>query len=282
MAEELGVWAYAITVSRLRPDEMAGVTGVEREPVRTIEMDELVAVVGTVHLDEFGEEPLRRKLDDLDSLEDIARAHHEVVAFTARHAPAVPMRLATVYRDDARITAMLAERHDELVLALKQITGRTEWGVKAYATNAPTTGPDEGEADSTSRPGTAYLLRRRAQLSATENARHGAVVSAQQVHESLSGLAAAARLHAPQDPQLTGETGWMALNGAYLVDDAAADRFAAEVRALDDRHAALRLHLTGPWPAYSFSAVSGAVDDTVEDAVENAVENAVAEGEPPA
>jgi hypothetical protein len=198
---------------------------------------------------------LRRKLDDLESLETIARAHHDVVAFTAHRAPAVPMRLATVYRDDARAAAMLAERHDDIVLALKQIAGRTEWGVKAYAINEVTAADRQSEADSAStRPGTAYLLRRRAQLSAAENARHGALESAREVHETLSALAVAARLHAPQDPQLTGGAGGTVLNAAYLVEDSAAERFAAEVRALNDRYTLLRLELTGPWPAYSFSA----------------------------
>ena len=262
MAEELGVWAYAITASRPGPQGVDDVTGVDHEPVRTIEKAGLVAVVGTVHLDEFGEEPLRRKLDDLESLAAIARAHHEVVALSARRAPAVPMRLATVYRDDARVAAMLAERHDDLLQALKQIAGRTEWGVKGYATNAATAAAAEAEAGSAShRPGTSYLLRRRAQLSATEDARHQAMVSAQEIHETLAGLAVAARLHAPQDPQLTGEAGWMVLNGAYLVEDAAAERFAAKVRALRDRHTALRLELTGPWPAYSFSAIFSAIED---------------------
>jgi hypothetical protein len=235
---------------------MAGLTGVDREPVRTIETAGLVAVVGTVRLDEFGEEPLRRKLDDLGSLEAVARAHHEVVAVTARQGPAVPMRLATVYRDDARVAAMLTERHDDLVLVFKQLAGRTEWGVKAYATSTDTVAAENADMDAaTTRPGTAYLLRRRTQLSAADNARRAAAESARQVHETLSGIAVASRLHAPQDPQLTGDAGWTVLNGAYLVDDAAVERFAAQVRALSERHPAVRLDLSGPWPAYSFSAI---------------------------
>lgn len=256
MAEELGVWAYAIA-SRLRPIQLGGVTGVDREPLRTIEMGELTAVVGTVHLDEFGEEPLRSKLDDLDSLDVIARAHHDVVALTARCAPTVPMRLATVYHNDEGVAAMLTERRDGLVAVLEQIAGRTEWGVKIYATNG--IGEDAAaEADSTTtstRPGTAYLHRRRAQLSAAESARQEAVESAREVHEILSGLAVAARQHAPQDPQLTGEAGWMVLNGAYLIDDSVAEPFAEQVRTLSSRHPSIKLELTGPWPAYSFSAI---------------------------
>jgi hypothetical protein len=255
MADELGVWAYAIA-SPLKPDEVAGVTGVDREPVRTIELAGLAAVVGTVHLAEFGEESLRRKLDDLDSLDAIARAHHEVVALTARHAAAVPMRLATVYSDDEGVATMLTERHDDLLAVLDQIAGRTEWGVKVYAANEANREGDAETASASTRPGTAYLLKRKAQLSAAESGRQEAVASAREVHEILSELAVAARLHAPQDPQLTGETGWMVLNGAYLIDDTAAKLFADRVRELSDRHPAVRLELTGPWPAYSFASIA--------------------------
>ena len=39
---------------------------------------------------------------------------------------------------------------------------------------------------------------------------------------------------------------------AYLVERAAWERFAAEVRAEDERSPGLSLHLSGPWPVYDF------------------------------
>jgi hypothetical protein len=65
----------------------------------------------------------------------------------------------------------------------------------------------------------------------------------------------AAQLRAPQSPQLAGQAGQMILNGAYLVDDGRSADFAAAVRDLADRHPAVRIELTGPWPPYSFAAV---------------------------
>ena len=46
---------------------------------------------------------------------------------------AVPFRLATVYFDDGRVRSLLRERADGLRAALACVTGRSEWGVKAYA-----------------------------------------------------------------------------------------------------------------------------------------------------
>jgi hypothetical protein len=262
-----GVWLYAVSSSaRLSDEELAGMTGVGSERLRTVHEGGLVAIVGTVDLAEFGEEPLRRKLDDLASLEAIARAHHAVVEAAAGTAPVVPIRLATMYRDDAGIADLLKERHDDFAIALERISGRYEWGVKVYA--APTSpDPEEPASGDAAGPGTAYLLRRRAQLETVDRSRQTAVENAEQVHTTLSGIAVAARRHPPQDAKLTGSAEWMVLNGAYLVDVTRADQFAEAVETLADSRPDVRLELTGPWPPYSFTAVEAAeADDAAEEA----------------
>jgi len=246
-------WLYAVA-ARLPEAGLAGTTGVGEEPLHTVAQGGLVAVVGAVDLDEFGEEPLRRKLDHLESLEAIARAHHAVVDAAARLAPVVPIRLATVYRDDAGIADLLAQRHDDLTAALERISGRYEWGVKAYAAPTVPSEPDAEPMSDSSGPGKAYLLRRRAQLATVDNARQAAFESAEQVHRTLSGLAVASRRHAPQDAKLTGSSEWMVLNGAYLVDVTRADEFADAVDSSAAMQPTLRLELTGPWPPYSFTS----------------------------
>src|SRR5438309_10678380 len=112
MAEDPGIWLYAVTRGP-EPAVPPGTTGVGGAPVRTLAEAGLVAVVGSVGLDEFGEEPLRRNLEDLDWLAATARAHDTVVDAVARSGPAVPARLATVYTDDGRVREVLAGRRDE-------------------------------------------------------------------------------------------------------------------------------------------------------------------------
>ncbi|WP_199433061.1 GvpL/GvpF family gas vesicle protein [Qaidamihabitans albus] len=226
------------------------------EPARTVEAAGLVAVVSTVDLAEYGEQPLRRNLEDLDWLAATARAHDAVVHTVARSATAaVPLRLATVYLGDERVRVLLADRRTEFAVALDRLAGRTEWGVKGYADPdalaAPPRSGDEAAAGRGS--GTAYLLRRRAQLSARESAERTAAEHAGRLHAALTDLSVAGRRHAPQDPNLSGQRAWMVLNGSYLVDDARADEFAAAVSDLDGERSGVSLELTGPWPPYSFS-----------------------------
>ena len=156
---------YVYGVSRELPGAaMQRVGGVSGAPVQVIEDRGLAAVVSPVSLEEFGEDALRRNLEDLGWLESTARAHHAVVDAASGHAVTVPLGLATVYRSEDRLRTALRDRREEFIEALSRISGRTEWGVKVYADLAEAdAGPEEKAGDDAdNRPGTSYLRRRRA------------------------------------------------------------------------------------------------------------------------
>lgn len=254
MSEMTGIWVYAVRRPGPAPD-LGMVSGVAGAGVRTVVNAGLAAVISDVDLGEFGEEPLRRNLEDLGWLEAVARAHHAVIEAAAAHGPLVPMRLATVYRDQAGVAAMLAARRADLGAGIDRVTGRMEWGVKAFAAQPAAQAPADAAADAVagSGSGVAYLKQRRAQLSAAEEARGRAAYLAERLHAELSGLAAAADLHQPQDPRLSGTASRMVMNATYLVDDGGAAGFREAVGQAAERYPELRLELTGPWPPYSFA-----------------------------
>lgn len=257
-AEDRCVWLYAVGDGGAGPlaGELAGIGAGAVRPVRAAG---LTAIVGDVAEREFGEDALRRNLEDLDWLERTARAHHAVIEAVAGRGPVLPMRLATVYQSDASVTRMLEQRAADLRAALSRVAACSEWGLKAFA--APAAGHDaaggpDGPAAGPAGPGSgaAYLRRRRAQLAARGDARREAAATAQDIYTGLCRLAVSARLYPPQAPGLTGQPAPMVLNAAYLVADGRAEAFAAAVTDLRDEHPAVRLTLTGPWPAYSFVA----------------------------
>ncbi|AXY54803.1 gas vesicle protein GvpFL [Rhodococcus ruber] len=251
------MWLYAVTDDRLAEGDLGGLAGVAGEAVRAVGSGGLTAVVGSVPLAVFGEEPLKRNLEDLSWLEATARAHDAVVSTVAQRGPAVPLRLATVYLDDARVRDLLDERQADFESALTLVTGRTEWGVKAYGDRqALADAVAEAQiAGSAKGSGTAYLLRRRAQLAAQESVERDAAARADEIHSRLLRQAAAGRRQPATDPALSGRRDWMVLNGTYLVDDDRADEFARAVEELRKEYRGIRLELTGPWPPYSFAGV---------------------------
>ncbi|HEX4812424.1 MAG TPA: GvpL/GvpF family gas vesicle protein [Nonomuraea sp.] len=252
---ERGTYLYAVA----RDEVPACPAGVADSAVRTVATAGLVAYVSSVPMEQFGAEPLRRSLEDMDWLAGTARAHHRVVDAVAAVTPTAPVRLVTVYDGDEQIRDLLERRADDFLAVLSQVTGRREWGVKAYAD--PAAGPaDDGAHDEhgkpgacAQKPGTAYLRRRRASLRGREQARRQALARADHIHAALAGVAAASHRHRPQDPRLSGRPDWMLLNGAYLVDEGRDEEFAALAGALGGD--GVELALTGPWAPYSFTVV---------------------------
>jgi hypothetical protein len=279
MTGDQGVWVYAI--AKYVGGDVFLPAGVAKTPVRAIAAGGLTALASDVDLAEFGEEALRRNLENLTWLEEMARAHHNVVDAAVRLFPVLPTRFSTVYRSEATMVAALAERADQLRSALARVGGRMEWGVKAYAVPAGEGDPTAGKGDPTAGngdasepitanvagqgPGTdaesgagmAYLKRRRAQISARQEFSRTAAASAREVHIELSGHAAQVRLYPPQAPALSRTKAPMLLNASYLIDAGGSERFGSVVAVATAAHPDLQLDLTGPWPPYSFTGLEG-------------------------
>lgn len=250
-----GVYLYAVTrdgATEGAPPE--GLTGILQAPVRAVAHRGLLAHVSRVPLDQFGEEPLRRLLEDLEWVEKVARAHHRVVEALAETTPTAPVRLVTVYSGEEQVRDLLDRRHNDFAAVLSRVAGRREWGVKAYvkpAAAAEPGGAQGGGGEPADSPGTAYLRRRRASLRSRQDLWRRAAEHAERLHATLEAVAVAGRRHRPQDPRLSGRTDWMVLNGAYLVDKSREEEFAAALAPF--RQEGIEVELTGPWAPYSFA-----------------------------
>lgn len=254
---ESGRYMYAITRGSVE-GALGAVRGLRGEPLDLVEHHGLVAVVSTVDLDEFGEDGLRRNLEDLQWLEEVARAHDAVIQAVAAAGPTAPLRLATICLDDAGVRARLDEWHHALVQALDRVEGRFEWSVKAFshAGGVEADVSETGASSSTGKgAGLAYLQRKRDLTARRLQAEERAVETAEAVHAVLSQHSVASRRLPSQDPRLTGHTGQMTLNGAYLVPAEDGDAFAATAQALSEEHPDAHLVIGGPWPPYSFATL---------------------------
>jgi hypothetical protein len=247
------VYLYAVTdaAPAVEPVDEQALAGMDGVPVRRVVSGDLAAVVSSVDPTQFSEEALRRSLEDLQWLERTARAHNAVVAAVARSGPVAPVRLATVYLDDENVRALLNERAQEFTAALDRIRGRAEWGVKGFAVR--TEGDTSPQATEESKPGTAYLMRRRAERDRAARGLQDAAEAAEAVHREMSAVAVASRRYQPQDPRLSGRREEMVLNVAYLVDEAGAEILRRLVEQQQGQN--LRLELTGPWAPYSFATL---------------------------
>ena len=247
--QDTGRYLYAVCRG-LPPGVLDGVPGLAGEPLELVEHRDLVAVVSTVPLTSFGEEALRRNLEDLTWLESVVRCHDEVVHAVAAHGPAAPMRLATICFDDDAVRARLRQWAVDLDYVLDRVTGCAEWSVKLLQRPAEAEGADRTETPAS---GAEYLRRRRAAVDQRAASAASAADVADELHTALAGRAKASRLLPPQDPRLSRLSGTMVLNAAYLVPDDDAAEFTALLDSLRDRHPEMTIDARGPWPPYSFA-----------------------------
>jgi hypothetical protein len=217
--------------------ELAGVGGV---PPRLLRHGGLIAVVGSVPERDFDAEPLRRRLEDVHWLEATARAHQSVIdALTAVTSP-LPLRLATVLRDDSGVRVMMDERMEDFRRTLDRLDGRVEWDVSVYAEGAG----DPGEPGESGHPG------------------NSVDEFTSRLHDTLSECAEENRLLTPRNPRSArgappGGEDEKIFDAAYLVPRADSGEFVERVNGKVGEEPGVRVELTGPWAAYSFTRSTG-------------------------
>ncbi|MFE5484419.1 GvpL/GvpF family gas vesicle protein [Streptomyces sp. NPDC056527] len=263
------MYAVARQTESLR-EALTHIRGIGKAPVRllsdpsassdTSDADPapLAFVISAVPHRDFNEAALKNHFEDLQWLESVARAHHDVVQAVGEHATVLPLRMATVYQDDHRARQALGTQHHTFAERLTQLAAHTEFGVKIYLpapasepdTQAPA-GSDRAAVPATT-PGKAYLQRRRAQ----HHAREAVYRQAQDAAEAIEALAArhaSQRVrHAPQRGSLAGAQENV-LNDAYLIPDERTDQFRAAIARAAQDFPEIRIEVTGPWAPYSFA-----------------------------
>lgn len=249
-----GTYLFAVArgVDPTSLDERPGLRG---QPLEVVEAHGLQAVTCRVDLHEFGEAGLRRNLEDLTWVEEVARAHNEVVWRVAQQATTAPMRLVTILADHDSVVRMLEAHGASLRDCLDAVEGCREWSVKVFAVAVERSRPPEPAVASGAGSGAAYLQRKKAAAEHRRTASDQAAALGDQVHQLLSERSVASRRLAPQDPRLSGRSEPMLLNSAYLVPDEDGDAFREAVRRLGDDRADVTVELGGPWPSYSFTTL---------------------------
>jgi hypothetical protein len=262
-------WAYGV-VDADAPIGLEALEGVAPGArVERVVAGDLAALVSPVPRADFDAAPLREHLDDLAWLERVARAHEAVLDAALRVTTVVPLRLCTIYENAGRVRTMLAGDRAALAETLAFLAGRQEWGAKLVVDperllDRARTADDDADAIARELAGRseggAYLERRRLDRRLRERADALADELARDAHVRLAGCAVEAVTRPPQNRDLSGHQGDMVLNGAYLVDAGAVERFHALAAAIEAELAdtGARVEVTGPWPPYNFLPGDGA------------------------
>lgn len=190
---------------------------------------------------------MRAALQDRAVFAALAHVHARVLDAALARGPVVPFRVGAVFADEAGVRELLAQAQAGLMTALRRLRGRAEWGVKVYALHEATAPVS---------------------MASVTDADHHTLVHAVRTSEAVERLLLVihARLtdHASDVMVTPASEGTpprtdanLVLDARYLVVDTHAGAFGAEAAELarEAGDQGMQLELTGPFPAYHFSAL---------------------------
>lgn len=259
---------YVYAIARRKPGGGAGaepLPGVDpRYPVREVTYGDVLALVSDVSLVEYDLESLRVRFQDAHWLELLARGHQRVIEELNKSYTLLPLKLCTLYTDEANLHKALEANSVWVGSALDQVEGAQEWGVKAFCDRealarwATQEQPQLRQLASTvsaASPGARYMLEKRLQRAAQQAADDLRRREIEVIGRHLAAEARAAQVSPIQPQQAHGHAEEMVLNGAYLVAEADLASFRSALNELVETYCphGFSFELTGPWPAYSFS-----------------------------
>jgi hypothetical protein len=229
--------------------------------------DGLYAVVGRVPAEDFSEENLPVRLNDLKWITHRVTLHEQVIEHAMQYGCVVPLKFGTVFKSEENVHAMLEANATEFRQKLSELAGKEEWGVKVYcdlrqlaaSVAAQDSALAELDREIASAPrGRAFLMaRRRQELSAAVVNREVARLG-QECFERLREQCLKARVNDRLKPEATGRSEEMILNGAFLAEKDKTAQFQSTLDGLREQFGTrgLLLECTGPWPPYNFCEFS--------------------------
>jgi hypothetical protein len=249
------LYAYAVTRDDLRyPADGPGLTA--GLPVALVADDGLGLLVSRVDPDDLQVDP--DDLSETGRLAVLARGHDTVVRAAVTAGPVLPLRFGTVVADEDGARRLLREHSAVARERLDRIGDAREWGVRlvrSLSEDEPV--PVAARGSSAELTGTEFLARRRQALQEREHAEQTAHTAAQVLEEALAP-------HVTEALRRGGAPGSsLLLDVAYLVPPRTEADFLAETERLGGelRSAGLALEVTGPWPPYSFAALTAGGPD---------------------
>jgi hypothetical protein len=217
-----GVYLYALLGAN--PATSPGV-GVSDEPLRTVDLGGLFALVGDVPA---ALAPSPATLTAQDAV--LRRLATGVDAI-------LPARFGTLVADDATLVESLVARRTELTRALAQVSGCEQMTLRVWGEQAAPQA-DAGVTDAG--PGARYLAARR---------RARQVPEVDTLRSRLGALVKAERVERHDRPPLLATV-------QHLVPRGESAQYLAEVEAAGPRLAPWRVTVTGPWLPYAFGGAA--------------------------
>jgi hypothetical protein len=255
------IYCYCLCNS---PPELGG--DIEFENLKTLQFDDLYAIVKYVSESEYSEENFKRNLSDIQWLETNAREHIGVIKRIMEDNTVIPFKFGTIFKTGTSFKAFITDYSGSLSENFHHIKGMEEWSVKIYCDRKVLCKQiDELSEEAAtlekqimaSAPGKAFLLKRK-KTNLIENEMDRICKNyGQEYYDEFKNLSESTSLNNLLPKEFTERDDNMILNATFLVrkNKVADFKSTAETLRKKNVNSGFFIETTGPWPPFSFISI---------------------------
>lgn len=256
-----GELVYLYCITKRKP--CCGSSTEKRVRIYPVYFQGVYAIVSRVSSDEFSQENLKKKLADMNWLEEKVRQHEKIIEEIMREVTVLPFKFGTVFQREENVEKLLREKNTEFKMTIAALDGKEEWGLKIYRGSErfkETLKKEdkrieelEKEIISASK-GRAYFLKKKKEELIKKIADEKISEYTQDCFDRLKRQGVDAKINKLLPEGVTQKKEKMVLNSAFLVQKNRIKSFKNILSFLKGKYSqkGLELDWSGPWPAYNF------------------------------
>lgn len=262
-------YLYGIIYTPTNPTNLfSSLKGIDNQHEVIVKVhDELSAVVCHLDEEEYGEDVLQEKTNQVDWVQEKAFHHHEMLMKMREQVTIIPMKFCTIYKSEQSLQAMVESYYDQMLELVTQMEDKEEWNLKIYCDRNQLTESvadhnlnikqKKAEIEQMSK-GRQYLESRKLDQFIQQEVEKEQEAFGQKIHEHLADYCTDETVKKNWNHDVTGKEQEMCWNSAYLVPIEKVEIFLQKVTETNEsyQNSGWIIEATGPWPAYHFVNLS--------------------------
>lgn len=258
--DQKGILLYCIT--NMLDERICEISGMNKaNQLYSIEHSGFYAIVSDVSLEEYGEEAMAEKAEDIDWLKEKAVVFMDIILKINSICSIIPMKFLTIFTTEDRVKNVISENHEQFLHNFNKIKDREELSLKIYCDDKKYKNKVMGEEikkfeeSLIGKPkGATFFLKKKFEGELDDKIQSRIYNVANQIADHINSLAVEMKTNKLLAKEITGITEQMILNCAFLIDSDKQTQISESIDELkgDYEDNGFMIELSGPWPPFSF------------------------------
>jgi Gas vesicle synthesis protein GvpL/GvpF len=261
------IYVYGLTyLEDWKDRKLPAATGIDQKKISTMKHEDLLAIITSVHPNDFSQEQLDVNMKNTEWLKANAFHHHECISELYQYAAILPMPFGTIFKNEENLINFMGRNGQLFQQSLSTIKGKQEWNLKlfcdqeAFLTFTLTHDLDILECKEkikTMPAGRQFLFKKKLEHLLASKAESLQSEWWDEIHQQLNRFVSDSHLRQNWSKEVTERKEVMIANCDYLIPNDCVDGFINQVKDLENKYkdSGCLFQISGPWPPYHFSKI---------------------------